>query len=106
MIDLWFATRALSVGFWQFFAILLLVFGVFLVLAGLFTSYFGSGKSRTIGVGLTVGGLVVALGFAFYYHSSQGFLTDLVWETFLVILAAFIGALAAIGIFLVAIMKS
>jgi hypothetical protein len=103
---------ALSVGVWQFLAILLLVFALFLILAGIFTAYFGSGKSRMVGVGLLVGGLVVGLLVGYFYHSGvldsgkSGALWSLVWEAFLVIVAAVIGALVAVGIFLVAIMKS
>lgn len=101
---------ALTVGPWEFLAILLLVFGLFLILAGLFTAYFGSGKSRTIGVVLLVVGLVVGLLTGFLYHTDHpagaALLTSLVWESFLVIVAAVIGALVAVAIFLVAIMKS
>jgi hypothetical protein len=101
----------LSVGPAQFLTILLLVFGLFLILAGIFTAYFGSGKSRTIGVALLVVGLVVGFLAGFLYHdgtlgSGQNQLGTLLWESFLVIIAAVIGALVAIGIFLVAIMKS
>ncbi|MGI0071131.1 MAG: hypothetical protein ACRECT_03565 [Thermoplasmata archaeon] len=100
-----------SIGGWQFLTILLLVFGLFLILAGIFTAYFGSGKSRTIGVSLLVVGLVVGLLTGYFYHSGalgshSGQLDSLLWESFLVIVAAVIGALVAIGIFLVAIMKS
>ena len=102
---------ALNVGVWQFLTILLLVFGLFLILAGIFTAYFGSGKSRTIGVALLVVGLVVGILTAYLYHngslgSQSGQLGALLWESFLVIVAAVIGALVAVGIFLVAIMKS
>lgn len=99
-------TATLSVGFEQFGAILLLVFGLFLILAGIFTAYFGSGKSRTIGVGLLVGGVVVGLLTLYWYHTATNGLTALIEESLLVIVAAVIGALAAIAIFLVAIMKS
>jgi len=103
---------AVTIGGWQFLTILLLVFGLFLILAGIFTAYFGSGKSRTIGVALLVVGLVVGLLTGYLYHAgtfnggSSGQLGSLLWESFLVIVAAVIGALVAIGIFLVAIMKS
>ena len=99
-------TSDLSVGGYQFLEILLLIFGLFLILAGAFTAYFGSGKSRSIGVGLLVGGLVVGLGIGYWYHAYVGDLSGLLWESFLVIVAAVIGALAAVAIFLVAIMKS
>jgi len=102
---------SVQIGLWQFLAILLLVFGLFLILAGIFTAYFGSGKSRTIGVALLVVGLVVGL-LVGYLYSAGNFgapahhLGDLILGSFLVILAAVIGAVIAIGIFLVAIMKS
>ncbi len=98
-------------NWWEpFLAILLLVFGLFLILAGLFTAYFGSGKSRTIGVGLLVVGIVmgilVGLLSKYSFNWSTAILGSLVWQAFLVIVAAAIGALVAIAIFLVAIMKS
>ncbi len=40
----------------NFVTVLLLTFALFLVITGAFTAYFGSGKSRKIGVGLFVGG--------------------------------------------------
>ena len=109
MIDLLGSTVA--IGGWQFLTILLLVFGLFLILAGIFTAYFGSGKSRTIGVALLVVGLVVGVLTGYLYHTGMfgapsNQLGSLLWESFLVIVAAVIGALVAVGIFLVAIMKS
>ena len=111
MFDL-LASSIATINGWQFLTILLLVFGLFLILAGIFTAYFGSGKSRTVGVGLLAAGVVVGLLSAFAYHAGwfgagqKGHLGALIWESFLVIVAAVIGALVAIGIFLVAIMKS
>jgi uncharacterized membrane protein len=109
MFDLMASTVA--IGGWQFLTILLLVFGLFLILAGVFTAYFGSGKSRTIGVALLVVGLLVGILSAYFYHTGtlggqSGQLGSLLWEAFLIIVAAVIGALVAVGIFLVAIMKS
>ncbi len=109
MMDI--VASSVAIGAGQFLAILLLVFGLFLILAGIFTAYFGSGKSRTIGVVLLVVGLVVGILTGFFYHDGSfgggsGQLGALLWEAFLVIIAAVIGALVAIGIFLVAIMKS
>jgi hypothetical protein len=110
MFDL--VASSVAIGGWQFLTILLLVFGLFLILAGIFTAYFGSGKSRTIGVVLLVVGLVVGILTGYLYHTgafdggASGQLGSLLWESFLVIVAAVIGALIAVGIFLVAIMKS
>ena len=95
-----------------FLVIVLLVFALFLILAGIFTAYFGSGKSRTIGVALLVVGLVVGILVGYLYGagdfgSKAGVtLGALVFQSFLAIVAAVIGALVAVGIFLVAIMKS
>jgi len=91
-----------------FLTILLLTFSLFLVITGAFTAYFGSGKSRKIGVGLLVGGLVVGLLWAWYAgpFSSNVSLVNVIVESIGVILAAVIGAAAAIGLFLLAIMKS
>jgi len=100
---------AFSVFDWlTFLTILLLTFSLFLVITGAFTAYFGSGKSRKIGVGLLVGGLVVGALWAWYAGplSSSVNLVNIIVESIGVILAAVIGAAAAIGLFLLAIMKS
>jgi MFS family permease len=97
----------LNVGIYGFLTILLLIFGLFMILAGAFTAYFGSGKSRTIGVVLLVVGIVVGLLAGYWYHAMYvGSLHTLVLGAFLVLVAAAIGALIAVAIFLVAIMKS
>ncbi len=97
----------------EFVTILLLIFGLCMVIAGAFTAYFGSGKSRIIGAVLLIVGLVVGFvwGYGAYFDSLgpleiQIELSNLLWGSFLVILAAVIGALAAVGLFLLAIMKS
>ncbi|MHB1434921.1 MAG: hypothetical protein ACYCPN_00925 [Thermoplasmata archaeon] len=95
-----------NVGAWEFITVLLLILGLFLILAGAFTAYFGSGKSRAIGAILLVVGLIIGLLSGYYYHLQYHLLGQLLWEGFLILLAAVIGALIAVGIFLVAIMKS
>ena len=103
MFDL--VATAVDIGGWQFLTILLLVFGLFLILAGVFTAYFGSGKSRMVGVGLLVGGLVVGLlvGYSYYAGWFGGVpkyqLGALIEEAFLVILAAVVGALGLAYLF-------
>ncbi len=93
---------------WTFVTILLLTFSLFLVITGAFTAYFGSGKSRKIGVGLLVGGLIVGILWAWYMgpYSAGVDLVGIIVQSIGVILAAIIGAAAAIGLFLLAIMKS
>src|SRR5207237_8493552 len=91
----------------NFVTILLLTFSLFLVITGAFTAYFGSGKSRKIGVGLLVGGLIV--GILWGYYSGPGstgiVLIDVIIESIGVILAALIGAAIAIGLFLPALVQ-
>jgi uncharacterized membrane protein len=101
------ADTQLSLGLEGFLTILLLIFGLFMILAGAFTAYFGSGKSRTIGIGLLALGIVIGLlGIFLYHYTWHGAIGTLIFETFLILVAAVIGALIAVAIFLVAIMKS
>ena len=61
----------------EFLTVLLLTFGLFMILAGAFTAYFGSGKSRMIGVVLLVVGLVVALLWIYLCGFSDMIVVDL-----------------------------
>jgi hypothetical protein len=94
----------------EFLTVLILVFALFMLLAGIFTAYFGSGKSRMIGVALLVIGLVVGILWVVLgmdsVHVIDVNLSSVVWNAFMYIIAGVLGALAAIGVFLVAIMKS
>ncbi|HOE52117.1 MAG TPA: hypothetical protein PKO24_00615 [Methanomassiliicoccales archaeon] len=92
-----------------FLTVLLLTFSLVMLLAGAFTAYFGSGKSRMIGVVLLVIGLIVGLLWAYLGYADELITVDLsevIWVAFVNILAALIGALVAVGAFLLAIMKS
>ena len=100
-----------SMELMEFLTVVLMVFALVMVLAGIFTAYFGSGKSRAIGVVLLVVGLVVGLLWAIltwdpYMNVIDVNLKDLIWDAFQYILAALIGILVAVGIFLLAIMKA
>ena len=94
----------------EFLTVLMMVFGLFMLLAGIFTAYFGSGKSRMIGVVLLVIGLVVGVLWGVMCLDSVNVievdLSAALWNAFLYIIAGLLGALAAVGVFLVAIMKS
>lgn len=100
--------------FWapeNFVTVLLLVFSLLLFIAGVFTAYFGSGKSRKIGAGLLVVGLIIGIVIV-YLFSSYGPMNDtvnvmdVIVQTIGVLIAAIIGAAIAVGLFLLAIMKS
>lgn len=94
----------------EFLTVLILVFALFMLLAGIFTAYFGSGKSRMIGVALLVIGLVAGIVWILMGFDEVNIidvnLSNVIWDAFLNILAGVLGALAAIGVFLLAIMKS
>jgi len=106
-------TQVACTGAWDplnFLTILVLVFAFFLLLTGGFTAYFGSGKSRKVGSGLLAGGLVLGLIWVLLFGIMNVGLSipvgALVVDSVGVLLAALIGAAAAIGLFLLAIMKS
>ena len=97
-----------------FSGILIFSFGLFTLLAGLFTAYFGAGKSRAIGFVLTIVGLLAILIFAsltwevapeiikpVFAASRQAILWSLMG-----VLASAVGAVAALIVFLVSIMKA
>ncbi len=95
-----------------FLSMLMLVFAVASVIAGIFTAYFGSGKSRAVGAILIVIGLIVGVLFLWF----AGILTFMGTAPFsfagyvvngvVAVIGAIIGALIALGIFLLAIMKA
>jgi hypothetical protein len=93
----------------NFITILLLTFSIFMILAGAFTSYFGTGKSRTVGILLLLVGVFVSIAWLVtakinsYTDPSLGLV---IWGAFLSIVAAVIGAALALLAFLFAIMKT
>jgi hypothetical protein len=96
-----------------FVGIALFSFGLFTLLAGLFTAYFGAGKSRAIGFVLTLFGLLGLLIFAtitwpvvdvvptYLGASRQAIVTSLVG-----VIGAAVGAVVALIVFLISIMKA
>jgi hypothetical protein len=105
-----------------FVTIMILSFALFLLITGAFTAYFGSGKSRKIGAGLLVGGILIGvlwivlritktIAYGSAINVTDQCITncgmgDVVVQTIVVVLAVVIGAGLAIGLFLLAIMKS
>ena len=105
---------------WIFVTIFIFSFALFLLITGAFTAYFGSGKSRKIGAGLLIAGLLIGilwvviriLGYigpdsnAQICYTTAGWLSGVVIQAIVIVLAVIIGAGLAIGLFLLAIMKS
>lgn len=104
------------VGLPQYFlSMLMLVFAIASIIAGIFTAYFGSGKSRAVGGILIIIGLIV--GFVFLWGAGvlesmigvpSGLLNlvGTVTNGIVAVIGAIVGALIALGIFLLAIMKA
>ncbi len=99
---------------WIFLTIFLLIFAVGLLIAGIFTAYFGSGKSRGIGAGLLVGGIVIGILVVLFYQQDFLFpggddgltLWFVIKDALVYLISGILGLLAAVGLFLLAIMKS
>jgi len=101
----------------QFLSMMTLVFAIASMIAGIFTAYFGSGKSRAVGGILVVIGLLVLIVFAWGAGWLNGMLgmpaadsvfyfKNTILQGIIAIVGALIGALIALGIFLMAIMKA
>ena len=97
-----------------FLSMLMLVFAVASIIAGIFTAYFGSGKSRAVGAILIIIGLIVFFLFSWF----AGLLSfmgaapmswagkGVILNGIVAVIGAVVGALVALGIFLLAIMKA
>ena len=99
----------------QFLSMLTLVFAIASIIAGIFTAYFGSGKSRAVGGILIVIGLLVFVIFLYGAGLLESFMgapsgvfvfKDTIVQGIIAILGAIVGAIIALGIFLLAIMKA
>ena len=95
----------------KFLMVILLTLGLGLFLSGLFTAYFGRGKSRMVGLALTVIGILFWV--VTYVMNMQNILfgesfkfMDTLMTAIMYVGGFVIGAIIAVGIFLVAIMKT
>ena len=101
----------------QFLSMMTLVFAIASIIAGIFTAYFGSGKSRAVGGILIIIGLLVFIIFLYGaallsgilgapdYNSFMNFRNTII-QGVIAIIGAVVGAAIALGIFLLAIMKA
>ena len=96
---------------YQFLMVVLLTLGLGLFLSGLFTAYFGRGKSRMVGVALTIIGILFWA--VTYVMNMQDILFGEDFEFMTTLMTAIgyvgafvIGAIIAVAVFLVAIMKT
>ena len=96
---------------WEIFLLVVLaLLALSLLVLGILTAYFGSGKSRTVGVLLLVGGIVVGaltiIVSEYYLHIQGGFFQTVVVATIFYVVAGIVGAVIGLLVFLGAIMKT
>ncbi len=92
-----------------FLNMLMLLFAIGTFVAGVFTAYFGAGRSRAIGALLIVIGIIVGYLYVDFtwLHYVGAFFTPGIFSSGIVsVLGGLVGALIALGIFLAAIMKA
>ena len=93
---------------------LMLVFAVASVIAGIFTAYFGSGKSRAVGGILVIIGLIVVVLFLWFAGVLPFMGTSpiswagegVVLRGVVAVIGAIVGTGIAVGLFLLSIMKA
>ncbi|MDR0523440.1 MAG: hypothetical protein LBG62_03360 [Candidatus Methanoplasma sp.] len=92
--------------------IVVIVFAIVLALAGVFSAYFGAGKSRAYGGALLIIGLAVLAAWVYLvgFSDVEPFCCvagwDVMREALINTAGVVVGALVAIGIFLVVVLKS
>lgn len=95
-----------------FSGVLVLSFGLTILLAGLFSSYFGAGKSRRIGLALVLVGLLTMFAWTTITFGITVFTTVDAWtadqmaDGVAAVLAGTLGMLVGMAIFLIAIMRA
>lgn len=96
-----------------FSGVLVLSFGATVLFSGMFTSYFGAGKSRKIGIGLVLVGLLTIFAWSVITWDIPVFMGSTgAWNTaqmangVAALIAGFFGTLVALALFLVAIMRA
>jgi len=93
----------------MFVSMCMLVFAIGAIIAGIFTAYFGSGKSRAIGAVLLLIGIIVGVLFWNYTDgiwTTGGWGWDTVRLGIVSLIGSLVGGLIALGVFLAGIMKA
>jgi hypothetical protein len=102
----------LDLDIWSFLTIIIFVFALIMMVAGIFSAYFGAGKNRAYGGVMFAVGLVVCVVWAYLvgFSTIEPFCDvaawDVMYDALINVIAVVIGALVAIGIFLVVVLKS
>ncbi|MDR1690756.1 MAG: hypothetical protein LBR42_02775 [Candidatus Methanoplasma sp.] len=102
----------MDLDIWSFLTIIIFVFALVMMIAGIFSAYFGAGKNRAYGGIIFAVGLIVCLVWAYLvgFSGIEPFYAvpawDVMYDAIINLIAVVIGALIAIGIFLVVVLKS
>lgn len=98
----------ISITLSLFGQVILVVFALVLLILGIFTAYFGSGKSRIAGISLFLVGLIVGIVYVWYTHVTDSgyFLNVILIPGLAYIGGAIIGAIISFLIFILVIMKT
>lgn len=97
---------------WSFITIVIFVFALVMMIAGIFSAYFGAGKNRAYGAVIFLVGIIVFAIWAYLvgFSDVEPFCSVAAWDTMydalINMIAVLIGALVAVGIFLVVVLKS
>jgi len=103
---------ALEIWSMDFVSLIMMSFSIVMLLAGIFAAVFGTGKSRAYGGVIAVVGLAILLIWIYLCgFSNIDFLKAVpLWDVFINgiinLIGILIGALIAVGIFLMAVLKS
>ena len=95
-----------------FSGVLVLAFGLTILFAGFFTSYFGAGKSRKIGLGLVLVGLLTIFAWTTVtfdvniFGQSQAWTADQMLSGVAALVAGGLGTIVGLALFLIAIMRA
>lgn len=96
----------------SFLTLIIFVFGIVMMIAGIFSAYFGAGKNRMYGGIIFAVGLIVSFVWAYLtlWSGISPFNDVDVWtvmyDAVVNLIGILIGALIAVGIFLVVVLKS
>lgn len=102
----------MNLDIWSFLTIVIFVFALVMMITGIFSAYFGAGKNRTYGGIIFAVGFIVCIVWAYLvgFSGIEPFYSvsawDIMYEALIYLIAILIGALIAIGIFLVVVLKS
>ncbi|MGC8663935.1 MAG: hypothetical protein ACP5SF_05565 [Thermoplasmata archaeon] len=98
----------ISITLSLFGQVILVIFALILLIFGIFTAYFGSGKSRIAGISLLLIGLIIGIIYVWLSHASDpGYFVNVILVPGLAYIGgAIIGAVIGFLIFILVIMKT